>query len=141
MTFSVEITLDDRLLQESLNDLQQRRTSEFRQQLIQRVLERIIDRLAARHPVETGRARGAWIEALSRIRNGTGGNSNDARADRTEEADRTSMEVTNEVDYVVFLENGTRRMQPRHMVARSMAEAPAIVAQTSRELFRELVQS
>lgn len=141
MTISLSIQLESGPIEESLSDLQKRRTPRFRQQLTTRVLEQIVERVAARHPVETGRARAAWIDAVSQIRNGMGGNSKDARADQTDEADRTTAEVTNEVDYVVFLENGTRRMQPRHMVGRAMAEASAIVAQSSMELFRELVQS
>lgn len=141
MTLSFRIQLDSRPLQEALSNLQKRRTPRFRQQLTARVLEQIVERVVAHHPVETGRARAAWIDAVSQIRNGTGGNSQDSRANRTDEADRSTVEVTNEVDYVVFLENGTRRMQPRHMVGRAMSEASAIVGQTSIELFRELVQS
>jgi len=141
MTIELRVRVDGSLLQESLEDLRKRRTPRFRQKLTQRVLEQVVERVVARHPVETGRARDAWLSALSQIRSGTSGNSKDARSDRTDERDRTSVEVTNEIDYVVYLENGTRRMHPFHMVGRAMSESPAIVVQSSLELFGELVQS
>jgi hypothetical protein len=139
MTIELEMQIEKTLLQESLEDLQQRRTPRFRQRLTQRVLEQVVDRVVARHPVETGRARDAWLSAASQTRTGTSGNTNDAQSDRTEDADRTSVEATNEVDYVVYLENGTRRMRPFHIVRRALAESPLIVAQTADELAGELL--
>lgn len=141
MTIALRFQPDSRRLQEALNVLRKRRTPRYRQRLAQRVLEQVVERVIARHPVETGRARDAWMQGIDQIRTGSNENTNDARSDRTEEADRTSVEVTNEVDYVVYLENGTRKMEPRRMVGRAVAESPAIVAQTSAELFGELVTS
>ena len=139
MTIEVTLQLDDRLLQESLQELQKRRTPRFRRELTQRVLEQVVERVIARHPVETGRAREAWLSALSQSETGTSGSTPDARSDRTEDANRTSVEVTNEVDYVVYLEDGTRRMRPFHIVGRALAESPVIVAQTADELAGELL--
>ena len=141
MTITLSIQIESGPIQESLDDLQHQTVPRFRQQLAHGVMERIVDRVVARHPVETGRAREAWISAANQIRDGRGESSKDARSRQTDDTDHTAVEVTNEVDYVVFLENGTRRMRPRNLVGRAMAEASTILAQISLELFRELVPS
>lgn len=96
----------------------------------------VLQRTILRNPVDTGRSRSAWAAALRQL-GGTPpaawqGSSpdSDALADGAKRfslnvnntATRSEVAITNGVDYVVFLEFGTRSISPLRMVERSLTE-------------------
>jgi len=130
MMIRLNYQFDQQSLENKLTEIRNFGASNFRRRLVQEVLKRTVQRVIDRHPVETGRARDAWGNALLQV--GTDGTSNSLHG-----RDHTSAQVTNEVDYVVFLEKGTRRMRPHLMVSRSLAEVPLYLSQLSEQLFKE----
>ena len=105
------------------------RHTRVRRRLVKGTLLRVVDQVIARHPVDTGRSRDAWIDAANQLWDGSVDADSEGHAMQREEKVQTTMEVTNEVDYVVFLEEGTRKLQGRQMVSRSLVEGPGYLLQ------------
>jgi len=137
MIVDIQFQPEQRALLDRLTHLRQKQITRFRDRLTTTVLEAVVRQVVARHPVETGRSRDAWQNATQQLSGQAAGNPTDGTARRFHDQDRTTAEVTNDVDYVVYLENGTTKMPPHHMVARSMAEAPVLIMQWADTLFRE----
>ena len=129
---SVHYQIEQQPLEQKLSEIRSRATANFRRRLVQEVLERTVQKVIDRHPVDTGRARDAWKSAIQQA--GT-------KSNILNDQHRTTAEVTNHVDYVVFLEEGTRRMRPYHMVSRSLAEVPLYLSQLTGQLFNEEIVS
>ena len=138
MTLSMTYQIESQPIRETLSRITRKRLPEFRQRLVEKVLEQTLQQVVSRHPVETGRARDAWLNAAEHLRGAGSGQSVDASSQQTNDQDRTLLEVTNQVDYVVFLENGTSRMRPHHMVHRAMAETPSMISHIATQLFKEV---
>jgi len=110
-------------LTEALTEIQNRTLNRFRKRFVTQVLDETLQRVIDRHPVETGRARNAWQIARQQLHEGgVSVDSADGDARFREERHLSIAAATNRVNYVVFLEEGTRQMRPRHLVDRSLAE-------------------
>lgn len=116
-----ELNVETRNVQRELLVLRRRKMPRFRTSLIQRVMERVVDATRERTPVETGEARDGW---------------DGSQIELGEQADASERHLTNRIEHIVYLEYGTRRMQPRHIVQRSLAEAAQVVPELARELFK-----
>jgi hypothetical protein len=121
---------------------------DYRRQLTRVVMREVLRRTIARHPVDTGRSRAAWSAALTQLGGtppaGYQGNNPAAIAEgaglsTTAESHHdaaATLDVTSHVDYIPFVEYGTRNQPARQMVQRSLEEtaqalqqiAPPIVA-------------
>lgn len=117
----LELNVDTRNLQRELLVLRRRKMPRFRTSLIQRVMEQAVDATRDRTPVETGEARDGWDQT---------------NVELIEQTEASERKLTNRVEHIVYLEYGTRRMQPRHIVQRSLAEAAQLVPELARELFK-----
>jgi hypothetical protein len=84
----------------------------------------ILGEIARRNPVETGRSRAAWETAMS-VLSGTRAQVDlaDVTVRRQEREKQGEITVSNQVEYVPFLEYGTRRMRPFAMVRGALARA------------------
>lgn len=131
LTFEAET---DPLLR-ALDDLRRNRTVRFRSRLTEAVAESVLQAVIERQPVETGRTKRAWEAAFSELRGG--GGAGEGSAESFESRDTTEYAIVNRVEYVVFVEDGTRKMRPRLMVKRSLAEAPAFIARDAPPIFAE----
>lgn len=80
-------------------------------ELVQEVAQEIKQRVQRRTPVRTGNARDGWEVQI----------------------EGSSARITNEVEYVHFLENGTYKMAPFYMVRTTMQEVPQIIAEAMRK--------
>lgn len=89
---------------------------EYVRKLAQILMQRVIDRT----PVDTGRARAGWQGGLGQVEN---------------EGETTTFSVTNDVEYIAFLEFGTTRMQARAMVRSSMNQTREDVSLIPLNLF------
>lgn len=104
-------------------------------------------------PVRSGRTRSAWVTAVRRL-GGTapaGWEGSQADGDAIAEGARqvdvqldasprhSAVQVSNQVEYAVFLELGTRRMRPFRMVRRALAAVRNDIVGRFRLLFRKLV--
>ncbi len=90
-------------LERARGGLDQKRR-EFVRELARRLMQQIIDRT----PVETGRARSGWNQGLG---------------EEVEEGETTRISVTNEVEYINFLEFGTSKMRAAAMVRSSLNQS------------------
>ncbi|HSG69108.1 MAG TPA: hypothetical protein VLA12_01765 [Planctomycetaceae bacterium] len=117
----LELNVDTRNLQRELLVLRRRKLPRFRTSLIQRVMEQAVDATRDRTPVETGEARDGWDQS---------------NIESIEQSEMSERKLTNRVEHVIYLEYGTRRMEPREMVRRSLAEAAQLVHELARELFK-----
>ena len=71
---------------------------------IRQMAARAFQRILERTPVRTGRLKAGWsLELL-------------------ESSGLVEAKIVNDVEYAVFVENGTPKMAPRHMVALTMLE-------------------
>ncbi|MEM1060977.1 MAG: hypothetical protein AAGJ97_01480 [Planctomycetota bacterium] len=100
-----------------------------------RVIRDAVEGALRRTPVDTARLRAAWVTALERlggvapsgwegpdpeggeIRRGR----SEASVSREDAGDGSERAATNSVDYAVYLERGTREIEPRRMAAESVA--------------------
>ena len=90
-------------LERAKGGLDQRRR-EFVRELARRLMRQIIDHT----PVETGRARSGWNQGLG---------------EEVEEGETTRISVSNEVEYINFLEFGTTKMRAAAMVRSSLNQS------------------
>jgi hypothetical protein len=144
----ITIELDSASVERRLESLRSHDIPRWRRRLGEHVAREVLRRTISRNPVETARARSAWVEALGRL-GGTppagwqGGEpdgsavAEGARLQAVERADaksRSEIAVTSGVEYVVYLEYGTRNMAARRMVRRSLGDAGEILAGAPRLL-------
>ena len=116
----LEVTVDFQNIQREIQLLRRKKLSRFRASLIHRVMDRAVAATTARTPVDTGEARDGW----------------DASIELSEQVESSERKLTNRVEHIVYLEDGTRRMEPRQMVKRSLAEVIQLVPELARELFQ-----
>ncbi len=134
--FRIAVEIDDRA-SERLDELAGEELDDARRQLVDDSMTTVLESVVRLNPVETGRARSAWVRALreaggeapagwrgSRSRSGAvaegaslGGLSRSAGRSRDE------VSATNSVSYIRYLEYGTSKMQAFAMVRRSIAQA------------------
>jgi hypothetical protein len=148
---NITIEVDARRAREALLDLRRRRVPRWRRRLTEHVAREVLRRTIQKNPVETGRARSAWAAALEQLGGVPPAGWQGGQADRgaisegadaqsttvVDSAENTQIAVENGVEYVVYLEYGTRKMSAFHMAQQSLAEAPAIVAGDVPRLFEE----
>ncbi|MDM0042145.1 HK97 gp10 family phage protein [Variovorax sp. J22R193] len=82
-------------------------------ELMGKVGQEMVSRMARRTPVRTGAAQQGW---------------------KLTNVSKDGFEIENDVEYVTHLENGTVHMKPHHMVRSTMEEAQQIVDQCVRKL-------
>ncbi len=78
-----------------------------RQEYVRKLTQILMQRVIERTPVDTGRARAGWNGGLGQME---------------DDGQTTKISVTNDVEYIIFLEFGTSRMQARVMVRNSMSQ-------------------
>jgi len=146
---NVIIEIDSRAVRERLVELQQRRTPRWRRRLSEHVAREVLSRTIRKNPVETGRSRSAWAAALERLGGVPPAGWQGGAADRgaigegagansvavVDAGSSTEIVVENGVEYVAYLEYGTRKMSAFQMARRSLGEAGAILAGNVPRLF------
>ncbi|MBD3673490.1 MAG: hypothetical protein HUJ26_08180 [Planctomycetaceae bacterium] len=133
---------DSQGLTEALIEIQSRTLNRIRKRFVDQVLVETLHRLIDRHPVETGRARNAWQTAQTQLQHGAVADDSTEGGSRFQEDRHVSTaEATNRVNYVMFLEEGTREMRPRHLVAKSLAEVILRIEQIAVPIVREELQT
>jgi hypothetical protein len=109
----------------------------WRREVVDHVARNVLGETIARNPVDTGRSRSAWVAGLEHLGGiappGWHGDTPNtaaiaegaAAADVAQPESRHASEaiVTSGVEYVRYLEYGTRSMSPFAMVGRSLADA------------------
>jgi HK97 gp10 family phage protein len=102
MSIRVEVDLSQVMerLERANSGVDQKR-QEFVRELTRRLMQRVIDRT----PVDTGRAQAGWNEGIGQ---------------EEDDGESTQISVTNDVEYINFLEFGTSKMQATAMVRSSM---------------------
>ena len=149
MTITIEV--DARRARELLVDLRRRRVPRWRRRLTEHVAREVLRRTILKNPVETGRARSAWASSLEQLGGVPPAGWQGGGADRgaiaegggaqsattVDSAETTEIAAVNGVEYIAYLEYGTRRMPAFQMAHRSLAEAPAILAGDVPRLFAE----
>jgi len=88
----------------------------YARQLTQVLMQRVIDRT----PVDTGRAQAGWNEGVGL---------------EVDEGEATQISVTNDVEYINFLEFGTSRMQATAMVRSGMSQTLSDVSSIVLNVF------
>ena len=143
----LEVTMDDELTPR-LERLVRQRLAAARNAVVQQAAERVLADTIFANPVDTARSRAAWVAALEQL-GGTPpaqwrGESPTAEAEgralgtgtRQEDRDTTEIRATNDVEYVPFLEYGTRQMAPVGMVRRSLSGVRSLLTQLLRRALR-----
>ena len=148
MSFSVEIELDVASARDRLSRAHDR-IPQWRRALVERVAREALARTIPANPVDTARSRSAWVAALEQLGGapppGWQGAQPDAAAiaegrdlgsvARSESSDVTDIQITSGVDYVTYLEYGTRRMSPFAMAHRGLYEVRALLPALAPALF------
>lgn len=146
---SLSVEVDAGRAIERLDRLRARRLPEWRRQLTESISREVLRRTIAHNPVDTGRSRSAWVTGLAQL----GGTAPPgwkgphpepaavsegtelASVSQTESATQNEVRVSSGVDYVNFLEFGTRRTAPVEMVGQSLAEAGDFLSREVPSLF------
>ncbi len=117
MSIRVEIDLSQVMerLERARGGVDQKR-QEFVRELTRRLMQRVIERT----PVDTGRAQAGWNEGIGQ---------------EEDDGESTQISVTNDVEYINFLEFGTSKMQATAMVRSSLSQSPGDVASISLDIF------
>ncbi len=117
MSIRVEVDVSQVLdrLEIARSGLDQKR-QEFVRELARRLMQRIIERT----PVDTGRARAGWNEGVGQ---------------EVDDGQSTQISVTNDVEYINFLEFGTSKMQATAMVRSSLSQSPGDVGSIRLNIF------
>lgn len=96
---------------------------------VQRVFAELTSRVVLRTPVDTGRARGGWMGEVGAPASGEGstdknGNGTVQRAIAAVASAKPfeTIHLTNNVNYISYLEEGTSQQAPEGMLALSLAE-------------------
>lgn len=137
------LAVDAAGLLRALGDLRRRRAARFRSRLVRETAREVLVHIVDRQPNETGRARRAWQAALAALSGeGLGSQETEGDAELVERITTTTVRIVNRVDYVRYVEYGTRRLAPRSMVRRSLAGTGAILSRLAPALVaEELVRS
>lgn len=93
---------------------------QHRQEFVRELARLLMQRIIERTPVDTGRARAGW---------------NGGEGQEVDDGQATQISVTNNVEYINFLEFGTSKMQAAAMVRSSMNQSPGDVASIPLNLF------
>ncbi|MCA9040456.1 MAG: hypothetical protein KDA65_08925 [Planctomycetaceae bacterium] len=110
------------------------RLPEGRRELVEDLARSGLKETIELNPVETGRARAGWVASLLRLggvpsAGWSGGRSEDGALtdgrnagslSRLESKDQIEIRAKNEVEYINYLEYGTRKMSPFAMVRRAL---------------------
>ncbi|MBL4884417.1 MAG: HK97 gp10 family phage protein [Planctomycetaceae bacterium] len=117
MKISIEVDAEQVMFR--LNDAQYN-LAQKRQEFVRELTRRLMSRVIERTPVDTGRAQSGW----------NGGVGEEQDNDLT-----TMISVTNDVEYIGFLEFGTSRMPARAMVRSSMSQSQSDVCSIPLNVF------
>lgn len=143
VSVSLEI-LDGVQLRRRLGVIKEGDVPRSRRRLVRRVSRSVIERTVENNPVDTARSRAAWVESLEQLGGqgppdwqgphpeGTAIGEGRSRGgvQQLEATELTEIQATNAVDYINYLEFGTRKMSPFQMVERSLRSVrPAISRQ------------
>lgn len=128
----------------------QRRSSRLlnsRRQFVERLLRDTLARVIPLTPVDTGRSRAAWVNALEQLGGspppGWQGETptdvdtgrNRGHIERHDAQDVSDILAVNEVDYVHFLEYGTSQQSPHAMARRALSQTHQQLAGQTLSLF------
>lgn len=145
----MRITVDiDGEARRRLQDLAGARLPELRRQAVEAAARQALTETILQNPVETARSRAAWVASLQQLGGapptgwqgprptGEADGRRQGRLDRTHDRDVTAVAAGNAVQYVPFLEYGTRRSAPFAMVRRALARARQSLLARLRLLLR-----
>ena len=145
----IRIEVDAGRVLRVVENLRSHRVPQWRRVVGETIARRALERVIELNPVDTARARAGWVRALAEL----GGSppaewrgpqpEGDAIAEGfasaattvTEDSERTEITATSLVEYVVYLEYGTRKMSAFEMVQRGLSETAAMVGVESPSLF------
>lgn len=131
---SLEITDGGREVRRWLEGIKRREVPESRRRLVRRVTRTVLAKTIEYNPVDTARARAAWVESLEQLGGqappGWQGSRSESEAidegrsrsglTEANESEQSEIRITNRVDYINYLEFGTRKMSAFQMVERSL---------------------
>lgn len=80
-----------------------------------------------RTPVDTGRARAGWYPAAQRLGLGTGNGNGEGSIEIKLEGKKKYIEITNRVNYIVYLEYGKSKQAPAGMARVSLHDVKTIL--------------
>ena len=118
-----------------LNDFSRKQTPEFAKALKDRIALEALNRIVLRTPVDTGRARGGWIISTGVLPETTETTRLDTTGQETISVGTQviltadpydNIHISNNVDYIVYLEEGTSQQAPQGMVNVTFAELQVI---------------
>ncbi len=123
----MQIEISDTASQK-IRELKERIVPHSRQEMVNEIANDVLLNAAQGNPVKTGRSRAGWKAAAQQVSGGSStGNSNQegvsGEGSATSSQDRTtsSVNASNNVPYVTYLEYGTSRMAPVAMLRQSLA--------------------
>jgi hypothetical protein len=101
-------------------------------EVIKKIVFEMYTRIVLRTRFDTGRARGNWMISIGGPATGTSNRTSKSGPVGSELAQLSAYRagdvwITNNLNYIRFLENGTRSFQGDHMVSRTVAEFRSIV--------------
>lgn len=146
---SIDVEFDLRSLREAVTRFQEQSWPAAQREAVRRGMVAALDRTMDATPIDTGRARQGWGAAIAAL----GGMSSpsllgnqpalsagslaggDTVVTHEETLSQSAVSVENQVPYVSFLEYGTSRQAPHHMVDQGITVARDVVPQ---ELLRGL---
>lgn len=129
---------------ERIRDLAESQVSRACHDLVQGIAQQSLQSIITENPVESGRSRAAWVQALEQLGGtappGWEGPHGYGVADGRKQGSGTLIDgnsfseakISNSVNYVRYLEYGTSRISPFAMVRRSLQRQRQAIA----ELFR-----
>ena len=131
---SLKIPDGGREVRRWLAGIKGREVPESRLRLVRRVSRKVLEQTIEHNPVDTARSRAAWVESLEQLGGQPPPNWQGAQAQsdaigegrslgglsEADESERSEIQVTNRVDYINYLEFGTRKMSAFQMVERSL---------------------
>ncbi|MAT14600.1 MAG: hypothetical protein CMJ46_04945 [Planctomyces sp.] len=121
----MKIEIDAEQLQKAIARYRAERLPGERYSLTERVAREVVTETIDLSPVETGKSRAGWLASLSRLSGvfaSTGGDEGEPSGElqRSKAKDRSEIRVTNEVEYINYLEYGTRNVPAFGMVRRAL---------------------
>ena len=114
-----------------LDRLRRQSIPRARQHLIEEVMRRALVQTIEHNPIRTGRSRQAWEACLEQIGGGAAG---EGTVQNSNTDETTTIEATNNVNYVPYLEYGTSHMAPFAMVRDALAAVQGDVAEIGLQL-------
>lgn len=137
----MRVVINDRELPGRMRVMGRQRVGERRGDLVMETALSGVEGTIERTPVDEGEARSSWVRGLTELGGGEppgweGSHPDDeairrgsdaGRAERRERSTETEVTCRSEVEHVIYLEYGTRRMEGRGAVRRSLAVAGELV--------------